>query len=170
VPSFDEVYREWFDFVWRNLGRMGIPPAGLDDAAQDVFLVVFRRLADFEGRSTLKSWLFGIVVRVASQHRRTRRRRPEESLPADLVSPDSRDPHSATVRSRALQLVRELLDELDDDKRTVFILAELEQMTAPEIADALSINTNTVYSRLRAARRAFDAALAARGTEDGRLE
>ena len=65
VPAFERVYEEHFDFVWRSLRRLGVPRSALDDAVQEVFLVVHRRLAEFEGRSSLKTWLFGIAVHIA---------------------------------------------------------------------------------------------------------
>jgi RNA polymerase sigma-70 factor, ECF subfamily len=160
LPSFTEIYAAEFDFVWRSLRRLGVSAPVLNDAAQEVFLVVHRRLGDFEGRSSLRTWLFAIVLRVASQLRRSARRHPEEALPDDLPASWPADPQEGAARAEALRLVYQLLDALDDDKRIVFVLAELEQMTAPEIAETLSLKLNTVYSRLRAARRDFDAALA----------
>src|SRR5882724_509457 len=71
VPGFSAIYDAYFDFVWRSLRRLGVPEATLDDAAQDVFVVVHRRLPEFEARSTVKTWLFGIVLRVVATHRRT---------------------------------------------------------------------------------------------------
>ncbi|HVU05390.1 MAG TPA: sigma-70 family RNA polymerase sigma factor [Polyangiaceae bacterium] len=160
-PDFEAVYEGYFDFVWRSLRRLGVPEAQLDDATQDVFLVVYRRLDEFEARSSLKTWLFGIVLRVTSTLRRTARRKPTEPLAEEPVARGSA-PEALTESREAARLVQSLLDELDDDRRAVFVLAELEQMTAPEISTALSVNLNTVYSRLRAARRDFDAALARR--------
>src|SRR5687767_4756436 len=71
----DEIYERYFDFVWRNVRRMGVPAEAVDDAVQDVFLVVHRRLAEFEGRSAMETWLFGILMRVARDHRRSFKRR-----------------------------------------------------------------------------------------------
>jgi RNA polymerase sigma-70 factor (ECF subfamily) len=160
VPQLDfaEVYQNYFDFVWRSLRRVGVPNDHLDDATQEVFLIVHRRLEDFEPGSSIKAWLFAIVQRIASQSRRSARRHPEEPLPPDLPA-STNDPHEATVQAHALRLVYQALDALDEEKRAVFVLAELEQMTAPEIAQALSLKLNTVYSRLRAARHKFEAAL-----------
>jgi RNA polymerase sigma-70 factor, ECF subfamily len=168
APDFAAIYRDQFGFVWRTLRRFGVEPPSLDDAAQEVFVVVYRRLGDYDARSSLKSWLFGIASRVAAQRRRSARRRPEQALPADLPATAASDPHDATENAQALRLIYTLLDELDDDKRAVFVLAELEQLTAPEIAEVLEVKLNTVYSRLRAARRDFEAALAAhRGRDPG---
>ena len=159
--KFDDVYETHFAFVWRTLRRLGVPESAADDAVQDVFVVVHRRLADFEGRSSLRTWLFGIAARVASDHRRALRRKGglHEEVSAEL--PDaSPGPHESAARSEAVRRLEQVLDLLDDDRRAVFVLADLEQLTAPEIAAALGVNVNTVYTRLRAARDDFNRALA----------
>ena len=159
--EFRQVYEEHFAFVWRSARRLGVHERALDDAVQDVFIVVHRRLPEFEGRSTLKSWLFGIARRVAHDHRRRAGRKERgESLPDGLADPRSSSPARELEREQAVRTLHAILESLDDDKREVFILAELEQMTVPEIAAAIDANLNTVYSRLRAARQAFDAAVA----------
>lgn len=156
----EDVYEEHFDFVWRSARRMGVADASVDDVVQEVFLVAHRRLADFEGRSTVRTWLFGILMRVVKDYRRTLRRKGGLApLPEVLPSDGRESPANRAEQREAVRLLHRLLDSLDDDKRAVFVLAELEQMTAPEIADALSVNLNTVYSRLRAARREFGKAL-----------
>ena len=155
-----QIYEQHFDFVWRSLRRLGVAPTDIEDAAQDVFVVVHRRLGDFEHRSTLKSWIFGIALRVAKVYRhKTARQRT--GVPADeaLLVCTRASPEQARVSVQAAEQVQVLLDELDDDKRAVFILAELEQQPAAEIAVALGIPANTVYSRLRLARAAFEAGL-----------
>lgn len=161
--AFDAVYEEWFDFVWRSARRLGVDEPAVDDVTQDVFLVVHRRLSDFEGRSSLKTWLFSITLRVVSDWRRTRRRKGGLSpLPDDdaLADRQSIEPGRVLEKAEAVRLLYKLLDELDDEKRAVFVLAELEGQTAPEIAASLGVPVNTVYSRLRVARERFEAALA----------
>jgi RNA polymerase sigma-70 factor (ECF subfamily) len=159
--SFEAVYDEHFAFVWRTVRRLGVAERSIDDAAQDVFIVVHRRLGEFEGRSSIKSWLFGIARRVAKDHRRRSQRKDRgEALPETLADAAALSPREAASRAEALRVLYDILDNLDDDKREVFVLAELEQMTVPEIADAIAVNLNTVYSRLRAARRAFEDATA----------
>lgn len=160
APSFEALYEAHFPFVWRSLRHLGVPEAALDDAAQDVFVVVHRRLADFEGRSTVRTWLFGIVLRIAKDHRRARGRRgPHEALDPGLADP-APDPAEQARSREAVSRLEQVLLGLDADKRTVFVLAEVEGMTGKEIALALEIPENTVYSRLRAARRQFDEAVA----------
>lgn len=158
VVSFESVYRQHFASVWRVLRRLGVPEAQLDDAAQDAFVVVHRRLPESDCGSAPRSWLYAIAVRVASEYRRRNRRRPTEALPDVLLDPGP-SPAQQSELNEAVQLLHALLNELDEAKRTVFVLAELEQLTVPEIAEVLGVNHNTVYSRLRAARKRFEAAL-----------
>jgi RNA polymerase sigma-70 factor, ECF subfamily len=159
VPSFDQIYDEYFAFAWANLRRLGIPSPHLEDAVQELFIVVHRRLGEFAGRSSLKTWLAGIAWRIASEFRRHESRKGGgEPLPETLVAP-GRDPLGAAVHAEAVRQLDALLGELDEDKRVVFVLAEVEQMSVPEIAQALDVNANTVYSRLRAARMIFDEVL-----------
>ena len=153
------IYREHFEFVWRSLRRLGAPEHALEDATQDVFLVAARRLDEFEGRSSIRTWLFGIAMRVVRTHRRTswrHQRRINALAAANSGSPDG-DP---MAQGDAQRLLLALLDQLDDDKRAVYVLAELEGMTAVEIAEGLGANVNTIYTRLRAARLQLRAAAA----------
>lgn len=165
VPSFEDVYDAHAEMVFRSLRRLGVAESSVDDAFQDVFVVVHRRLGEFEGKSTLKTWIFGVVLGVARNYRRsTRRRAPEGALAAevddDLPSPSARTPEGRAETAEAVRTLHALLDELSEDKRQVFVMADLEEMTAPEIAAALSLNVNTVYARIRAARQAFEQAVA----------
>jgi RNA polymerase sigma-70 factor (ECF subfamily) len=172
------LYEAHVDFVWRSLRRLGVPMSRLDDAVQDVFLVVHRRLDGFELRSSVKTWLFGIVVRVARDHHRSWRRNEQRArvqAPPDpelLVDERSPGPLERAQQTDAVRLLEELLSGMALEKREVFLLAELEQMTAPEISAALAVPLTTVYSRLRAARIEFEQALArrragAQGGSDG---
>lgn len=151
--TFDEVYEQHVGFVWRVLRSLGVEQAQLEDAAQDVFVVVHRKLRDFEGRSQLTTWLFAITRKVAAKHRR--RVRPAAS--ADLMS--TADPFRDTARAEAAALVARILDGMDDDKRIVFALVELERESVAEVARMLGINPNTASSRLRLAREEFAAAV-----------
>jgi RNA polymerase sigma-70 factor, ECF subfamily len=156
---FDALYGEHFEFVWRSLRRLGVRPEDLDDAAQDVFIVFLRRCAEFRRESSCRTWLFGIASNVAHQYRR-KAQRQAQTLP---VTDSERTPHPSPLdqasSTQALRVIDAFLASLDDSKRDVFILAELEQLSAPEIAEALGVKLNTVYSRLRAARQAFHALL-----------
>ena len=163
MPSalrLEDIYDEHFNFVWRSARRMGVAESSADDVVQEVFLVAHRRLADFEGRSSVKTWLFAILLRVVSDHRRRIRRKGGlDPLPEGLAACADSGPAEQAERRDKIHLLYTLLETLDEDKRAVFVLAELEQMTAPEIAQALSIKLNTVYSRLRAGRKKFETAL-----------
>lgn len=154
---FEAIYAQHFRGIWRTLRRLGVTDAQLDDAAQDVFVVVHRKLTEFDGRS-LRGWLYAIALRVASDYRRERARRVAIPL-GEALSDSALGPSRILELNESVQLLHALLDQLDDPKRMVFVLGELEQLSAPEIAEALGENLNTVYARLRAARLQFDAAL-----------
>jgi RNA polymerase sigma-70 factor, ECF subfamily len=167
-PPFAQIYEQYFPFTWRMARRLGTPESNLDDVVQEIFIVTLRRLPEFEGRSSIKTWLYGIVINVVRAHRRrllvTQPHALNEQLradPAALTDPQD-GPHERTAKAEAARVVDQLLDALDDDKRQVFVLIELEQATAPEVAAILQLPLNTVYSRLRLAREEF-AAAAARG-------
>ena len=153
--ELDRDYKEHFAFVWRSLRRLGVPLQALDDAAQDVFIVALRRRSEFGNRSSYRTWLFGIAANVAREQRRKGRRAAElEPIDEGLRSQEA-SPLDQATDAEAVRFIDAFLSTLDDAKREVFILAELEQMPAPEIADAVGAKLNTVYSRLRAAREAF---------------
>jgi RNA polymerase sigma-70 factor (ECF subfamily) len=165
VASFEHIYDEHFALAWCTAQRLGVPDAALDDVVQDVFLVVHRRLSSFDGRVAFQHWLLGIVARVVGRHRRTYWRKQAKNVPL-AVDKDGIEatpspmpaPSDEAEQREALRLIVGLLDQLDADKREVLVLSEFEEMTAVEIAECLGLNVNTVYARLRAARRAFDAA------------
>jgi len=165
ATTFPELYQQHFDFVWRVLRGYGVAPALLEDAAQDVFVVVHRRLPDFKPNATHRTWIFGIAVRVAKDYRRRAQRKGGlVPLEDDLADPTGGDPFHAAARGQAIRMIDAYLETLDEPRRDVFILSELEQMTAPEIAATLNTNLNTVYSRIRSVRKAF-AESVARATE-----
>jgi RNA polymerase sigma-70 factor (ECF subfamily) len=162
IPSpgeFDALYRAHVDFVWRSLRRLGVRESSLDDATQEVFLVVHRRFAEFRPGSSVKAWLFAIAQRTASDQRRWVRRKGN-LLPLHDELPSSADsPLQGAITREATDLVLDFLNQLDEARRVAFILSDLEQMTAPEIGTALNVNTNTIYYRVASARKAFVAFL-----------
>ena len=169
-PGLPEIYNAHADFVFRNLRRLGVHESLIDDAVQDVFLVVHRRLGDFEARAQVTTWLFGIVLRVSQSYRRSamRRRARLTDAPASEVEQipvtSSEGPAELLERREASAMLHRLLDQLDDDKRAMLVCIELEQMTVPEAAESLGLNLNTAYGRLRAARATFnEAALRVKG-------
>ncbi len=165
MVSLEEVYDRHADYVYQSLRRLGVPPAGLSDAFQDVFVVVHRRLAELDGSGSVKSWLFVVALGVARNHRRSLRRKGPERGESPRVDPDqlggrSEEPLDRAAHAERVELFYKLLETLDEDKRAVFVLAELDELSVPEIAETLSINLNTAYARLRAARQRFEQALA----------
>ncbi|HTE52133.1 MAG TPA: sigma-70 family RNA polymerase sigma factor [Kofleriaceae bacterium] len=165
--DFAAIYDQNAPFVWRCLQYFGVAASALDDAMQDVFLVVHRRLGEFEGRSAVRTWLYAIARRVAHNHRRGVTRRGQlEPISDELGDPAPLGPRDLVERAEAGRLLVQLLGRLDDDKREVFVLVEVEQMSAPEVAEMCGLNLNTVYSRLRAARLAFERELAAARARD----
>ncbi len=165
-PSFDQVYATTFPFVWRTARRLGVGDSSRDDVTQEVFVTVYRRLGQFEGRCSIKTWVFSIMMGIVRNYRRTRRRKGAgHAVSASVVDPEvlaalTPDPLEQASRAQAGRIVHQILDELSDEKAVVFVLADLEDMTVPEISELMNTNVNTVYSRLRAARREFNEALA----------
>lgn len=160
--QFAAVYEEYFEFVWRTARRLGVRPDAVDDVVQETFLVVHRRLSEPRS-SSLRTWLYGVTVLTVRNHRRSLRRKSPH-LQAGPVDPDrlpsaALGPDVSARKAEAARALEAILDGLDDDKRTVFVLVELEQLTVPEVAQIVEANANTVYSRLRLAREEFDAAV-----------
>jgi RNA polymerase sigma-70 factor (ECF subfamily) len=165
---FRALYDDHIDFVWRNLRRLGIYESDVEDRAQEVFVVAHRRFDEFEDRGHgARAWLFQIVLRVASDARRHRRRHPEVPDGGDATDRVSVEPTQADdiVRRETLSRLDLALAEVDLERRAVLVLHEIEEMTAPMIAEVLSIPLNTVYSRLRVARVKLEEALARQGVE-----
>jgi RNA polymerase sigma-70 factor (ECF subfamily) len=161
--AFRAMYDAQVDFVWRNLRRLGVSEAESEDKTQEVFVIAHRRFHEFEDRGHgPRAWLFQIVLRVASDARRHRRRHPEDpdggaALRQAAVGPQQAD---ALAQRESLEKLDRALDSIEVGRRAVLVLHEIEEMTAPEIAQIMSIPLNTVYSRLRVARAELDEALA----------
>jgi RNA polymerase sigma-70 factor (ECF subfamily) len=158
APEFRALYDQHFDFVWRALRRLGVKEPDVFDLAQKVFLTAHFKLSEFEGRSRVTTWLFGICQRVASDHRRSapvRREVVTEAGELELLGrlPASQLAH-AEARQRAL-VAEAILDRLPEAQRVVFVLFELEEMSGEAIAELLAVPVGTVRSRLRLAREAF---------------
>jgi RNA polymerase sigma-70 factor, ECF subfamily len=153
---FDQVYEQYFELVWRSLRMLGVQQASLDDATQDVFGTVARQLPRFEGRSSLRTWIFGIAQYTAMNHRRSARRKngPLEPLHEGLTSSEP-SPHAQAEARQLADVIFRFCEELDEGRRAVFVLGLLEEVPAVEIAELLSIPVNTVYSRKRSLERAL---------------
>ena len=166
--SFREVYDEHFAFVWRMTRRLGVRDPSVDDVVQDVFLVLHRRFDEYDGLTSVRSWLFGILSFVVRDHRRRYKRKDARCVPppadseTDIQFAGSQpSPAALAEQSQEVALLRRLLDEMEDHHREILVLAYLEQLTVPEIAELLGLNLNTMYSRLRVAKQAFDSRYAA---------
>ncbi len=160
--SFRAMYDAHVDFVWRNLRRLGVNETEVDDKTQEVFVIAHRRFGDFEERGHgPRAWLFQIVLRIASDARRHRRRHPVDpdgglAQERESIAPPQAD---AFDRREQLHLLDRALATIEVGRRAVLLLHEIEEMTAPEIADVMGIPLNTVYSRLRVARAELEEAV-----------
>jgi RNA polymerase sigma-70 factor, ECF subfamily len=162
---FDALYEENFAVTWRLLRALGVSVSSIDDAVQDVFLAAYRQLQSFEARSSARTWLCGIACNVAANYRR-RERRKGGLQPLDMTLPSKgQGPLEHLEQSQAWQLISAFLESLDEGKRVVYALCRIEGQSAPEIAEALNIPVNTVYSRLHAAEAALRKFLSARGED-----
>ena len=152
------IYREHGRFVWLSLQRLGIHPSDLDDVAQDVFMVVHRRLGTFDRRARVSTWLFGICMRVAANYRRRRRWTREvlsggsdDDRPSGLAAADD-----ILVRREQRELAERALNRLEVAKRATFVMFEIESLSCLEIAELMNVPVGTVYSRLHSARRQLE--------------
>ena len=164
VTPFVSTYREYFSFVWSSVVRLGVSPAAVDDVVQEVFIVIHARLHTLEQPESLRSWIYGIVRRTVSHHHRARRVRAEfgATLKAQLDAPSPPTPFDLTEKNDKVKLFWSLVEELEEPKRELLLMVEIDELTIPEVAGILQIPLNTAYSRLRAARQAFEEALARR--------
>ena len=153
------LVRAHFTAIWRALRRFGLSAADADDAAQHVFLGAVQRLDQIEaGRE--RAFLYGMAANAAFKTRRTLVRRREDLTDFDHVVDPMPSSEELLERRRARELLDRILDALEDDVRVVFVLHQIEQLTAPEIAEALGIRLGTVASRLRRGREQFARRLA----------
>ena len=152
LPTLREVFDAHAAYILRSLRHLGVAESDIEDVGQEVFVTVHRKLASFEGRSKLRTWLYGICLRVASDYRRrahVRRERATADPARDIPEAEERGP-DAQIQARTE--LRALLDELDDDKRAVVVLYEIEGFSMKEVSEILDCPLQTAYSRLHAAR------------------
>ena len=155
APDFETVYAEHFGYVWHVLRRLGGRDRDLEDLAHDVFVIVYRALDAYDPSRPIRPWLFGIAFRVVSDYRRKASFRREVPH-ADREVHDPRPSAHELVEAReARAVVHEALEALPLEQRAVFVMHELEGHSIPEIATGLDISLNTLYSRLRLARKRF---------------
>jgi RNA polymerase sigma-70 factor, ECF subfamily len=169
AESFEQVYREHFDFACRSLRLLGVAPDALEDAAQDVFGIVSRRLCEFEGSSSIKTWLFAIVQRVAANWRRSHRRKlvPLEPLQAEALGCESPSPEAEAQSAQSLQLIQAFCDDLDEGRRALLVLGLIEGVPMRELASTFGIPLQTAYSRVRALRQSLETYLLQHETDHG---
>jgi RNA polymerase sigma-70 factor (ECF subfamily) len=158
VPEITDVFRQHFDFVWRAIRSLGVPDAIVDDAVQEVFICVHRRLPEFERRSALKTWIYSIAYHTAQNYRRSARRREADALDLEMASREP-GPGEHAAGAQASRFVLDFLAKIPRERRDVFVLCVLEELSAPDVAEILQVKLNTVYSRLRLARADFRTAL-----------
>ena len=156
-PAFVDVYTAELAWVWRTLWRLGVRERDLEDVAHDVFVVVHRKLHDYDPGRPLRPWLFGICFRTAlDQRRKSAHSREIPSEPDDRVADDHVVDAATVVEHKQNQaLVQRALASLPLEQRAVFVLHELEGTAIPACVDILEAPMNTLYSRLRLARAAF---------------
>jgi RNA polymerase sigma-70 factor (ECF subfamily) len=150
APGFAELFDEHAPYVLRAMRHLGVAEADVQDQCQEVFVAVYQGLSGFEGRSSLRTWIYGICRRVASNHRRRAHVRRERAV-AEV--PERADPVNPIERQSSWAAMQRLLDTLDEAKREVFVLYELEELSMKEVAEACDCPLQTAYSRLHAARR-----------------
>jgi RNA polymerase sigma-70 factor (ECF subfamily) len=151
------------DFVWRSLQRLGVRASDLEDVFQEVFVVVHRRLGSFDGSSSMTTWLYGICFRVAAGHRRrawVRREQPSDEVPEPDDARASTPADEAIEAREARATLDRVLDQMDLERRAVFVMAEIDELPHDEIAAVIGVPVGTVWSRLSAARKEFQAILA----------
>jgi RNA polymerase sigma-70 factor (ECF subfamily) len=164
VPGREIGLSELFDaeaaYVWNTLRRLGVPSVDLEDATHDVFMQVQRHFDSYDPTRAVRPWLFGFAFRIASQRRRRAYRRYETPLaPEHDVVDSAAPPDERIAKTQDQGLVMEALETLDLDRRAIFVLSTIDEVPMQDIANTLSIPVNTAYSRLRAAREEFAAAI-----------
>lgn len=151
IPSLAEIFEQHTPFLWRALINLGVPAAEAPDQCQEIMITVHRRLASFDGAS-LRGWLYGICVRVASDYRRSARVRREILTDTLPEAADATDLAESLDRERSARQLMVALSALDEPKRAAFVLFEIEELTLAEVAEAVGAPLQTVYSRIKAAR------------------
>jgi RNA polymerase sigma-70 factor, ECF subfamily len=157
--DFAAIFEAEFDYVWNTLKRLGIRDADVEDQVHELFLRVHQQLARYDRARPLRPWLFAFAVRIAAEYRRLARNRREISgLPPELEAPEP-GADDQLARAQVQAWVLQALETLSAEKRAVFVAVDIDGHSGPEVAAALEVPLNTVYSRLRLAREDFAAAM-----------
>jgi RNA polymerase sigma-70 factor, ECF subfamily len=160
LPKFETVFAELAPYVMRMLPRLGIAPSDIEDVCQEVFVTVHAKLPTFEGRSAVRTWVYGICLRVASNHRDRayrRREQPRAELPVQSAAPRQERELS---QQRTLVQLDAALGSLLPAQREAFVLHAIEELDVKEIAEVQGVSKFTVYARLYAARKHLQASFA----------
>jgi len=160
IPDFEQVFRQHVTQVCRALSAMGVAPHQVDDAAQEVFLIVHNKLGEFEGRSKLSTWIYAIAYGVGANYRAKARRQPRLASLDDAEVASSGGPEQALSGKEAARFLERFCNQLDDGMRDIFVLCLLEGQSSVDVGALLGMNVNTVYSRVRVLREELRAALA----------
>jgi RNA polymerase sigma-70 factor (ECF subfamily) len=169
-PTFRKVFDDHARFIWRSLLGLGVAEADVPDASQQVFVVLHDRLGDLAEGCPLRTFVYGICLRVASDFRRRAHRRRERLCAEPPERTTEATPEGRAADREALAALEAALDRLPPPQREVFVLYEIEELPMDEIARALGCPLQTAYSRLRVARSTVVEALGAHlnGTEDSK--
>jgi RNA polymerase sigma-70 factor (ECF subfamily) len=170
APGFAELVGELAPYVLRVLPRLGVAPSDVEDVSQEVLLAVHRGLPGFEGRSSTRTWVYGICLRVARNHRDrayVRRERPHAEPPAPEPHADAHAAEPALDDKRLIARLDAALSSLSPEQRETFVLHALEDLDVKEIATAQDVSKFTVYTRLYAAQRRLRAWFAEHGGAEG---
>jgi len=165
VLDIDAAFREHYAFIWRALVCLGVSKADADDVAQEVFVVAHRRRDVFDGRATARAWLYGVARKLARNHRRRSGDGRWQGVTTDPIA-IAGDPEQNATQQQALDLVQRCLGRMSPKLRDALVLADIEGLTAPEVATCLGIGINTAYSRIRLARARLDELLAEQLTRE----
>lgn len=160
LPSFDTIYASEVGYVWDCLRRLGVQSRDLEDLVHDTFVVVNRRLCDYDPMRPIRPWLYGIAMRIASDYRKSARNRREvlAAEPHEIVAQAPR-PDEELASEQARALVMEALDALDFKNRAIFVMHDINEHTLAEASAELDVPMATLYSRLRVAREQFSTAV-----------
>lgn len=168
IPPFRQIYVDHAPGAWRALRRLGVREADVEDACQDVFVVVHEKLDRFDRARPLRPWVLGICVKVAAKYRRRAHVQRETTTDAPFAITEPLQPRALEAR-QARELLEHILARLTDEQREVFVLFELQELPMAEVAAIVEVPLQTAYSRLHAARKHVDAQierLQSRGPED----
>jgi RNA polymerase sigma-70 factor, ECF subfamily len=161
LVTFEGLYDEYYPFVARTVRRLGVTDDAVEDVCQEAFVVIYRRLHEFEGRAKLKTWVYRIVANVVLNQNRTQRRKAPHQRNGAHVDPEelattNLGPEAALRQNQAAALARVILMNMSEAKRMAFVLVELEGMSYAEAAASLDQTFDAVRARVRAARAEFE--------------